>query len=101
MKLADRYMNDRFFPDKAIDVIDEACARARLSVCTVPSEIHDLEKKLEEVVEGEGSRDPGPGVREGRPAARQGEGAARRAYTTSRSRGTRASATERAGRRGR
>src|SRR6185369_5247919 len=32
VKLADRYMNDRFFPDKAIDVIDEACARARLSV---------------------------------------------------------------------
>jgi ATP-dependent Clp protease ATP-binding subunit ClpC len=43
-------MNDRFFPDKAIDVIDEACARARLSVSTVPSEIHELEKKLEEVV---------------------------------------------------
>jgi ATP-dependent Clp protease ATP-binding subunit ClpC len=50
VKLADRYMNDRFFPDKAIDVVDEACARARLSVTTVPSEIHDLEQKLEEVV---------------------------------------------------
>jgi len=50
VKLADRYMNDRFFPDKAIDVIDEACARSRLSVSTVPSEIHDLEKKLEDVV---------------------------------------------------
>src|SRR5437762_4164207 len=50
VKLADRYMNDRFLPDKAIDVIDEACARARLSVSTVPAEIHELEKKLEEVV---------------------------------------------------
>ncbi len=50
VKLSDRYMTDRFFPDKAIDVIDEACARARLSVSTVPSEIHELEKKLEEVV---------------------------------------------------
>src|SRR5881296_3654150 len=50
VKLADRYMNDRYFPDKAIDVIDEACARARLSVSTVPSEIHELEKRLEEVV---------------------------------------------------
>jgi ATP-dependent Clp protease ATP-binding subunit ClpC len=50
VKLADRYMNDRFFPDKAIDVVDEACARARLSVTTVPSEIHELEQKLEEVV---------------------------------------------------
>jgi len=50
VKLADRYMNDRFFPDKAIDVIDESCARARLSVSTVPGEIHELEKKLEEVI---------------------------------------------------
>jgi ATP-dependent Clp protease ATP-binding subunit ClpC len=50
VKLADRYMNDRFFPDKAIDVIDEACARARLSVSTVPSEIHEVEKKLEEII---------------------------------------------------
>jgi ATP-dependent Clp protease ATP-binding subunit ClpC len=50
VKLSDRYMNDRFFPDKAIDVIDEACARARLSVSTVPAEIHELEKKLEEVI---------------------------------------------------
>jgi len=50
VKLADRYMNDRFFPDKAIDIIDEACARARLSVSTVPTEIHDLEKKLEEAI---------------------------------------------------
>src|SRR5262245_30248521 len=53
VKLADRYMNDRFFPDKAIDVIDEACARARLSVRTGPSEIHDVEKKLEDAIEGE------------------------------------------------
>jgi len=50
VKLSDRYMNDRYFPDKAIDVIDEACARARLSVSTVPSEIHELEKKLEDVI---------------------------------------------------
>jgi ATP-dependent Clp protease ATP-binding subunit ClpC len=50
VKLADRYMNDRFFPDKAIDIVDEACARARLSVTTVPTEIHELEQKLEEAV---------------------------------------------------
>src|SRR5690242_100776 len=50
VKLADRYMNDRFLPDKAIDVIDEASARARLSVSTVPAEIRDLETKLEELV---------------------------------------------------
>ena len=50
VKLSDRYMNDRFFPDKAIDIVDEACARARLSVTTVPTEIHELEQKLEEAV---------------------------------------------------
>src|SRR5512140_2674903 len=50
VKLSERFITDRFFPDKAIDVIDEACARARLSVSTVPAEIHELEKKLEEVV---------------------------------------------------
>jgi ATP-dependent Clp protease ATP-binding subunit ClpC len=50
VKLADRYMNDRFFPDKAIDIVDEACARARLSVTTVPTEIHELDQKLEEAV---------------------------------------------------
>src|SRR5439155_25556275 len=42
VKLADRYMNDRFFADKAIDVIDEAWARARLSGSTVASERRDL-----------------------------------------------------------
>jgi ATP-dependent Clp protease ATP-binding subunit ClpC len=50
VKLADRYMNDRFLPDKAIDVIDEASARARLSVSTVPAEIRDLETKLDDLV---------------------------------------------------
>jgi len=44
------YMNDRFFPDKAIDIVDETCARARLSVTTVPTEIHELDQKLEEAV---------------------------------------------------
>jgi len=76
VKLADRYMNDRFFPDKAIDVIDEACARARLSVSTVPSEIHEVEEARGSD-QGEGGGDPRPGVREGRAPARQGEGAAR------------------------
>ncbi|HEV8480505.1 MAG TPA: ATP-dependent Clp protease ATP-binding subunit [Candidatus Eisenbacteria bacterium] len=50
VKLADRYITDRQLPDKAIDVIDEASARARLSVSTTPAEIRDLEAKLEEVV---------------------------------------------------
>jgi ATP-dependent Clp protease ATP-binding subunit ClpC len=50
VRLSDRYMTDRHLPDKAIDVVDEASARARLAVSTVPSEIRDLETKLEETV---------------------------------------------------
>jgi ATP-dependent Clp protease ATP-binding subunit ClpC len=48
-KLADRYIPDRFLPDKAIDVIDEAGARARLSISAIPSEVRELEKQVEEV----------------------------------------------------
>ncbi|MBI3316272.1 MAG: ATP-dependent Clp protease ATP-binding subunit, partial [Candidatus Omnitrophica bacterium] len=46
-KLSDRYIAGRFLPDKAIDVIDEAGAHARLSTHTAPPEIKELEKKLE------------------------------------------------------
>ncbi len=47
--LSQRYVQGRFQPDKAIDIIDEAGARARLSVTTVPDEIRELEKKVEEI----------------------------------------------------
>ena len=46
--LSDRYVTDRFLPDKAIDVIDEAGARARLQANIKPQEIKDLEKKIAE-----------------------------------------------------
>jgi len=49
VKLADRYINDRFLPDKAIDVIDEAGACARLSISGIPTEVRELEKQVEEV----------------------------------------------------
>ncbi|HZV91385.1 MAG TPA: ATP-dependent Clp protease ATP-binding subunit [Candidatus Nitrosocosmicus sp.] len=49
VKLADRYINDRFLPDKAIDVIDEAGACARLSISAIPTEVRELEKQVEEV----------------------------------------------------
>ena len=48
--LADRYIKDRYLPDKAIDVIDEAGARARLSVSSVPPDVRDLEGKLGSLV---------------------------------------------------
>lgn len=49
-KLSDRYLSGRFLPDKAIDLVDEAGARSRLAVLTVPGEIQDLEKRLTEIV---------------------------------------------------
>ncbi|MDP8233628.1 MAG: ATP-dependent Clp protease ATP-binding subunit [Candidatus Saelkia tenebricola] len=48
-KLSDRYITGRFLPDKAIDVIDEAGARARLSVLTMPPELKDLEEQVENI----------------------------------------------------
>jgi ATP-dependent Clp protease ATP-binding subunit ClpC len=48
-KLADRYISDRFLPDKAIDVVDEAGARARLEVSAIPMEIKDLEIELDQI----------------------------------------------------
>lgn len=44
--LSDRYVTDRFLPDKAIDVIDEAGSRARLQANVKPQSIKDLEKKI-------------------------------------------------------
>jgi ATP-dependent Clp protease ATP-binding subunit ClpC len=48
-KLSDRYVTGRFLPDKAIDIIDEAGSRARLTVMTVPKEVKALEQKIEEL----------------------------------------------------
>ncbi|NTU54031.1 MAG: ATP-dependent Clp protease ATP-binding subunit [Chlorobiaceae bacterium] len=49
VKLSERYITDRFLPDKAIDVMDEAGARVHLSNIHVPNEILELEKSIEEV----------------------------------------------------
>ena len=51
VNLADRYITDRFLPDKAIDVMDEAGARVHLNNIRVPKEILELEEKIEEVRE--------------------------------------------------
>ena len=48
-KLSERYITDRFLPDKAIDVIDEAGARARLAAQVPPPEVAELKTKLEGV----------------------------------------------------
>ncbi len=49
VKLSERYITDRFLPDKAIDVMDEAGARVHLSNIHVPNEILELEKSIEDV----------------------------------------------------
>ena len=48
-RLADRYITDRFLPDKAIDVIDEAGARARIASQVPPAEVDGLKSELAEV----------------------------------------------------
>ncbi|GGA71767.1 ATP-dependent Clp protease ATP-binding protein [Pseudoclavibacter endophyticus] len=47
--LADRYVSDRFLPDKAIDLLDEAGARLRLSVLSSPPELRELDEKISTV----------------------------------------------------
>ena len=46
VKLTERYISDRNFPDKAIDALDEAGSRVHISNITVPKEIEELEKKI-------------------------------------------------------
>ncbi len=47
--LSDRYISDRFLPDKAIDLIDEAGSRVRLKAFTAPPDLRELEQKVEEL----------------------------------------------------
>ena len=49
VKMSTRYINDRFLPDKAIDLIDEAASRAKLKTYTEPDILKQLEEQLEEV----------------------------------------------------
>ncbi|CAM3240963.1 ATP-dependent Clp protease ATP-binding subunit [Filibacter tadaridae] len=48
-KMSDRYISDRFLPDKAIDLIDEAGSKVRLRSYTTPPNLKDLESKLEAI----------------------------------------------------
>ncbi len=48
-RLSSRYITERFLPDKAIDLIDEAAARARLKTMEIPANLKDIEHDLEEV----------------------------------------------------
>lgn len=49
VRLSDRYISDRFLPDKAIDLIDEASSKVRLRTYTVPPNLKQLEARLEDI----------------------------------------------------
>ena len=49
VKLSERYITARFLPDKAIDVMDEAGARARINAMTRPPNVKEIEKEIEEI----------------------------------------------------
>jgi ATP-dependent Clp protease ATP-binding subunit ClpC len=51
VKLTDRYMSERFLPDKAIDALDEAGSRVHITNIEVPKKVLDLERQLEEIRE--------------------------------------------------
>ncbi|MGA1776792.1 MAG: ATP-dependent Clp protease ATP-binding subunit [Flavobacteriaceae bacterium] len=55
VQLTDRYISDRFLPDKAIDALDEAGSRVHINNMSVPQEIVDLESQLDEVREQKNS----------------------------------------------
>ena len=44
--LSDRYITDRFLPDKAIDLVDEACANIKTEMNSMPSEMEDVKRKI-------------------------------------------------------
>ena len=48
-KLSDRYVSDRFLPDKAIDLIDEASSKVRLKSHTTPNNLKEIEQEIEKV----------------------------------------------------
>jgi ATP-dependent Clp protease ATP-binding subunit ClpC len=47
VRLSDRYITGRFLPDKAIDVMDEAGARARINCMTRPPDVKEIEREIE------------------------------------------------------
>ncbi len=50
VNLSVRYINDRFLPDKAIDLIDEAASRARIKTYTEPEDLKKLQEEIEEII---------------------------------------------------
>src|SRR6266446_2713381 len=49
VELSERYISDRFLPDKAIDLIDESAAKLRLEMDSVPEELDEIERKIRQL----------------------------------------------------
>ena len=49
VELSQRYISDRFLPDKAIDLIDEAAAKLRLEIDSVPEELDEFDRKIRQL----------------------------------------------------
>src|SRR5205823_12208142 len=47
--LSDRYIADRFLPDKAIDLIDEAASRLKIEIDSMPTEIDEVERRIQQL----------------------------------------------------
>jgi ATP-dependent Clp protease ATP-binding subunit ClpB len=48
-QLSDRYISDRFLPDKAIDLIDEAASKLRIEMDSMPEELDNLERRIKQL----------------------------------------------------
>ena len=48
--MSGRYINDRYLPDKAIDLMDEACSRVRMKTLTPPNDLKDIEKRIDALI---------------------------------------------------
>ncbi|HRQ72692.1 MAG TPA: AAA family ATPase [Phycisphaerales bacterium] len=69
-QLSHRYIADRFLPDKAIDLIDEAASRLRIEIDSVPTELDELRRRIMQLeIEREALRLEEDGAREARPGA--------------------------------
>ncbi len=72
-KLSHRYLTGRFLPDKAIDILDEAGARKRVSQMTRPDHISEMEVRIEEIKERKDKAVDGQLFPGSRPPPRRGK----------------------------
>ncbi len=74
VRLSDRYIGDRFLPDKAIDLVDEAASRLRIEIDSMPEEIDELDRRVTQLeIEREALREEDDARSRGRLSELQGE----------------------------